>query len=149
MGDSVTIQEKPVQDKLGEMLRTNRLAILLEIVVVLLPMYLGLIINDRSGGDHIPLGNGIVVLGSPAMYLGLIISLLLLWGASRLRGAGWADEARLGAGRDRPGAHFRIGARVPGAGGGVQNGCDWIGVWLCFPGCWSQSMALDHCAWFD
>jgi hypothetical protein len=51
-------------------------------------MYLGLIINDRSGTDHIPLGRNVVVLGGPDMYLGMIISLLLLWITSRLRGAG-------------------------------------------------------------
>ena len=102
MEEPVSIQEKSLQDKLGELLRTNRLVILLEIVVVLLPMYLGLIINDRSGTDHIPLGGNVVMLGGPTMYLGMIISLLLLWITSRLRGAGWGDY-----GLTRPKSWFR------------------------------------------
>jgi membrane protease YdiL (CAAX protease family) len=102
MKEPISIQEKSLQEKLGELLRTNRLAILLEIVVVLLPMYLGLIINDRSGTDHIPLGSNVVMLGGPAMYLGMIISLLLLWITSRLRGAGWGDF-----GLTRPKSWFR------------------------------------------
>jgi membrane protease YdiL (CAAX protease family) len=91
MGELATSEEASRQNRLGELLRTNKLAILLEIVVVLLPMYLGLIITDRSGSNHIPLGGGIVALGRPAMYIGLIITLMLLWGASKVRGAGWSD----------------------------------------------------------
>jgi hypothetical protein len=102
MEDSFSIQEKSLPDKLGKSLQTNGLAILLEIIIVLLPFYLGLIINDRWGSDHIPLTDNVVMLGGPAIYLGLIISLLLLWGASRLRGAGWGDY-----GLTRPKSWFR------------------------------------------
>jgi hypothetical protein len=49
---------KPLQEKLGEFLRTNKFAIFLEILVVFLPFYLGLAISDRLGSDHVPLGYG-------------------------------------------------------------------------------------------
>ena len=86
MKDSTTLQEK-----LGDMLRTNKFAIFLEIVVVFLPFYLGLAISDRLGSDYVPLGGDLVLRQGPLAYLGLIISLLLLWVASRLRGASWSD----------------------------------------------------------
>jgi len=79
------------QIKLSELLRTNKLAIFLEIAVVLFPLYLGLLINNRIGDDHIALGGGVVILQGPIAYLGLIISVLFLYVSSRLRGAGWAD----------------------------------------------------------
>ena len=82
---------KPLQEKLGELLRTNKFAILLEIVVVFLPMCLGLIINDRWGSDYTPLGGDVVLISGPVTYLGLIISLVFLWITSRLRGASWGD----------------------------------------------------------
>ena len=79
------------QEKSDESLRANRFAILLEIAVVLVPLYLGLAISDRLGSDQIPLGGNVVILGGPILHLGLIISLFLLWVASRLRGASWVD----------------------------------------------------------
>jgi membrane protease YdiL (CAAX protease family) len=82
---------KPSQGKLDGLIRTNRVAILLEIAVVFLPFYLGLTISDRLGSDQIPLGGNVVMIGGPILYLGLIISLLFLWAASRLRGASWSD----------------------------------------------------------
>lgn len=75
----------------AKLLRTNRLAILVEIVVVFLPVYLSLIISDRIGSDHIALGGNIVLLQGPIVYLGLMITLAVLWIASRLRGARWVD----------------------------------------------------------
>lgn len=86
MKDSITLQEK-----FGELLRTNKFAIFLEIVVVFLPLYLGLAISDRLGSDQMPLGGNVVIIGGPISYLGLVISLLFLWVASRLRGASWSD----------------------------------------------------------
>jgi membrane protease YdiL (CAAX protease family) len=97
MKDSITLQ-----DKLGESLRTNKFAIFLEIVVVFLPFYLGLAISDRLGSDYMPLGGNVVIIGGPYLYLGLIISLLFLWVASRLRGASWGDF-----GLTRPQSWFR------------------------------------------
>ena len=86
MKDSKTLQEK-----LGELLLTNKFAIFLEIVVVFLPFYLGLAISDRLGSEFVPLGGNLVLRQGPIAYLGLIISLLFLWVASRLRGDSWAD----------------------------------------------------------
>lgn len=78
-----------VQGKLGKILQSNKLAICLEIVVVFLPFILGMIISDRSGNDRISLGGDLFILGGSITYLGLTISLGLLWVASRLRGASW------------------------------------------------------------
>ena len=56
-----------------------------------LPLYLGLAISDRLGSDQMHLGGNVVIIGGPISYLGLIISLLFLWAASRLRGTSWSD----------------------------------------------------------
>ena len=82
---------KSLQEKYGKLLQTNKFAIFLEIVVVFLPFYLGLAISDSIGSDYIPLGGDLVIRQGPLAYLGLIISLLFLWVASRLRGASWSD----------------------------------------------------------
>jgi CAAX protease family protein len=89
-------------ERLGELLRTNRLAALAEIVAVFLPVYLGVMISDRLGSDHTPLGGNIVLLQGPIAYLGIVVSLAFLWVASRLRGAGWGDL-----GVTRPKSWFR------------------------------------------
>lgn len=62
----------------------------LEIAAVFLPLYLGLAINDSLGSDHIPLGGNTVLLQGPIAYLGLLISLAILWIAAWLRGASWS-----------------------------------------------------------
>ena len=80
---------KSSQEKLGELLQTNQPAIFLEIVLVLLPCWLGLIMGDRIGPNHIILGGSLKILGSPMTYLGLTISLIFLWIVSRLRSANW------------------------------------------------------------
>ncbi len=84
MKDSTTIQTK-----LGKILQANKLVIFLEIMVVFLPFILGMIISDRIGSDHISLGEDLLILGGPITYLGLTISLVILWIVSRVRGAGW------------------------------------------------------------
>jgi membrane protease YdiL (CAAX protease family) len=81
------------QERLKDLLRANRLAILLEIVVVFLPLYLAVFASDMLGSDHVPLGGDVVLLQGPLTYLGMLASLLLLWIASRLRGARWGDFA--------------------------------------------------------
>jgi membrane protease YdiL (CAAX protease family) len=97
MKDSTTLQEK-----LGDMLRTNKFAIFLEIVVVFIPFYLGLAISDRLCSDYVPLGGDLVLRQGPLAYLGLTISLLFLWVASRVRGASWSDFSLI-----RPKSWFR------------------------------------------
>jgi membrane protease YdiL (CAAX protease family) len=77
------------QDKIGERLDTNRLAILIEIAIVFLPLTLTLIVSDLLGIDSIPLGGDMVFFGAPLAYLGLALSCVALWTASRLRGVGW------------------------------------------------------------
>jgi membrane protease YdiL (CAAX protease family) len=80
---------KSIQEKLSELLQTNKLAIFLEIVLIFFPFWIGLIISDRIGTAHIPLGSNLVILGGPITYLGLTISLVFLWIVSRLRGISW------------------------------------------------------------
>ena len=74
----------------------TRLAVLAEIVVVLAPLYVGVVLVDITGVDRVTLGGNITLLGGPLAYLGLAATLVLLWITSRLRGATWID---LGAGR--------------------------------------------------
>ena len=81
---------KSVRETVGELLQTNKLAIFLEIAVVILPFWSGVLLNGRIGSAHISLGSDLILLGSPIIYLGLLGTLLLLWGATRLRGAGWS-----------------------------------------------------------
>lgn len=88
--------------KFGELLQGNSLGIFLEIVAVFFPFWLGLIINDRVGTNHIPLGGNLKIVGGPITYLGLIISLIILWIVSRLRGASWSYFGLI-----RPNSWFR------------------------------------------
>lgn len=75
--------------KIGQLLTTNRFAILLEIIIVFLPLFFGLQTNNRLGSDHITIAGDIVILQGSITYIGLIISLALLWVTSWLRGANW------------------------------------------------------------
>lgn len=79
------------RQRYGDLLRTNRLAVLVEIVVVFLPFYVALIINDGIGTDHITLWGDAVVLQGPIVYAGLAATVLLFWITARLRGATWTD----------------------------------------------------------
>ena len=90
------------REKLRDLLQTNKFVILSEIVAVFLPLFLGLAISDRMGSDHVPLGGELVLRQGPLVWLGLIVSLLILWGASRLRGVRWDDF-----GLTRPKSWFR------------------------------------------
>ena len=80
----------PQQETVGVQPAT-RISILLEIAAVFLPFFLGMVFNDLSGSDHIPLIGDLVMLGTPSIYLGLAISLAVLWATSRRRGARWSD----------------------------------------------------------
>ena len=86
MKDSIAVQEK-----IGALLRTNKLAILVEIAVVFVPLYALLMVNDRLGSDFVPLGGNVVLVGGPLVYLGLILGLAAVWVTSRLRGVGWGE----------------------------------------------------------
>ena len=56
------------------MLHSNKLAILMEICLVLAPTYVCLILGYRPESDFISLGANLVPLGGPFIYLGMIIS---------------------------------------------------------------------------
>ena len=58
--------------------------------------------SDRFGTGRISLGNNLVILGDPITYLGLIISLVLLWISSQLRSVSWRDFGLI-----RPKSWFR------------------------------------------
>ncbi len=81
--------KKELQQNLGNLLQSNKLAILLELFVVFAPLYLGLAASDRLGSNQINLGSDLILLGGPLSYLGLIVSIVFLWIVSRLRGANW------------------------------------------------------------
>ena len=83
---------KLFQEKSGESLRTNKLAILLEIAVVFVPLYVLLFISNRLGGDDfLPLGGGLSLLGSPLVNLGLVVTIAIFWAVSKRRGSTWSD----------------------------------------------------------
>jgi len=83
---------KLFQEKTGESLRTNKLAILLEIAVVFVPLYVLLFISNRLGGDDfLPLGGGLSLLGSPLVNLGLVVTIAIFWVVSKRRGSTWSD----------------------------------------------------------
>jgi membrane protease YdiL (CAAX protease family) len=80
----------PFPENFGELLRTNKLAILLEIAVVFVPLYVLLIMSARMGGDDfVSLGGGLVLAGGPLVNLGLIVTLIIFWVVSRMRGSVW------------------------------------------------------------
>jgi len=84
--------QRPFQERLGELLRTNRLAILLEIAVVFVPLYVLLFISNRLGGDDfLPLGGGLYLLGGPLVNLGLVVTIAIFWAVSKIRGSTWSD----------------------------------------------------------
>ena len=80
------------QEKSGESLRTNKLAILLEIAVVFVPLYVLLILSVRLGGDDfVPLGGELYLLGGPLVNLGLVVTIAIFWVVSKIRGSTWSD----------------------------------------------------------
>jgi len=82
---------KPLQEKFFELLQTNKFAILLEIAVVFVPLYVILIVSHRMGGnDFVPLGGELVLAGAPLLYLGMILALAAVWVVSKMRGISWS-----------------------------------------------------------
>ena len=80
------------QERSGESLRTNKLAILLEIAVVFVPLYVLLFISNWLGGDDfLPLGSGLALLASPLVNLGLVVTIAIFWAVSKRRGSTWSD----------------------------------------------------------
>jgi hypothetical protein len=53
------LDAKSTQGKFSQSLQSNKLAIFLELVIVLPPIYLGLVFSDNLGSNHISLGNAI------------------------------------------------------------------------------------------
>jgi membrane protease YdiL (CAAX protease family) len=84
--------------RIGESLRTSKLATLLEIIVVIVPMQILLIIGNRVGDDFVSLPGDLVLLGGRVAWIGAALALVLAWSALRLRGSGWRD---LGMGRPK------------------------------------------------
>lgn len=80
-----------INGKLGALLNSNKLAILLEIALVFVPSGALYIINVRYGSEFIPLGGNVVLLGGPLLWIGMVLSLSVVWIASRMRGVGWRE----------------------------------------------------------
>ena len=72
-------------------LQSNPVEILIELVLVFTPLYLGLVFSNKLDSQYIPLGKDLVILGGPLAYLGLGVSLVVLWLFSRRRGASRDD----------------------------------------------------------
>jgi len=84
-------ETKSSKTKLGEILQTNKFAILLEIGVVFVPLYVLLIVSDKLGGnDFVLLGGNVVLVGAPIVYLGMILALVAVWVTSKMRGISWS-----------------------------------------------------------
>ena len=80
-----------IQNQIREKLLSNKLIILLEIALVLAPTYISLILGYRPESDFISLGDDLILLGGPLIWLAMTLSLFLLWVVTRLRGASWKD----------------------------------------------------------
>ncbi len=80
-----------LRERVGESLRTNKLAVLLELLVVFVPMQALLMISSRVENDFIPLGGDTVLIGGPVAWLGAVMGFVLAWTALRMRGSGWRD----------------------------------------------------------
>ena len=48
---------KPIKEKIGELVRTNKLAIILETTIVFLPFCIGIILSNSVGSDRISFVN--------------------------------------------------------------------------------------------
>ena len=81
-----------IQKKIGVLLQTNKFAILLEIAVVFVPLYVLLIVSNQLGGnDFISLGGDVVLVGGPLVYVGMILALAAVWVTSKMRGCSWSE----------------------------------------------------------
>jgi uncharacterized protein len=69
----------------------NRIAIILELVIVSLPVFLGLFLNSRFGSNHTVIAGDIVLLQGPIAYAGLATTLIFLLITTKHRDAGWRD----------------------------------------------------------
>jgi membrane protease YdiL (CAAX protease family) len=85
-------EPKPFREKLRELSRTNKLAILLEIAIVFVPLYVLLAASNRLGGDDFTqLGGGLILAGGPLVNLGLVLFLVIFWVVAKIRGSTWSD----------------------------------------------------------
>ncbi len=81
-----------IQKKISALLQTNKVAIMLEIAVVFVPLYVLLIVSDQLGGnDFISLGGDVVLVGGPIVYVGMILALAAVWVTSKMRGCSWSE----------------------------------------------------------
>ena len=132
---------KTIQEKIGELLRTNKLFILLEIAVVFAPLYVILIVSDRLGGnDFVPLGGELMLAGGPLIYLGMILTLVVFWVVSKVRGSTWSDF-----GLSRPKSWVRTILMGIGVTVGIMIGATPVMVLikLAFPGTQADLSRFD------
>jgi membrane protease YdiL (CAAX protease family) len=78
-----------IKGKVCELLRVNKFVVILEIILVFVPIFAGLFISNKLGSNHTSLRN-VVLLGGPLAYLGLLISLFIIWRVSIMRNISWS-----------------------------------------------------------
>jgi len=84
--------QRTLQERVGSLFGRDKLAILLEIAVVFVPLYVLLLLSVRLGGeDFVRLGGGLALLGGPLVNLGLIVTIVIFWFVSKMRGSTWSD----------------------------------------------------------
>lgn len=79
------------KEKIAELLIKNKLTILLEILIVFVPSGALYILNVKYGSEFISLGDNVVLLGGPLLWLGMLLSLSAVWISSKIRGIGWSE----------------------------------------------------------
>jgi membrane protease YdiL (CAAX protease family) len=80
-----------IESKMSELLTHNKLAILLELVLVFVPTTALIMLNVRYGSEFISLGGNVILLGGPLLYIAMVYCLVIVWISSRIRGVGWQE----------------------------------------------------------
>jgi len=74
----------PMKGQIGSLLATNNLAILLEIVIILVPVYFGYALITHIGGNSLRAG---IFIGTPTVVISIMLIHFSLW----LRGDNWSE----------------------------------------------------------
>jgi uncharacterized protein len=80
-----------IKSKMGELLTNNKLAIFLELALAFVPTTALIMLNVQYGSEFIPLGDNVVLLGGPLLFIAMVYCLSVVWVSSKTRGAGWRE----------------------------------------------------------
>jgi uncharacterized protein len=80
-----------IKGKIGELLTNNKLAIFLELALAFVPTTALIMLNVQYGNEFIPLGDNVVLLGGPLLFVAMVYCLSVVWVSSKARGAGWHE----------------------------------------------------------